>query len=211
MSQYSVIYFGKDRWVTSQYYELLMGFPKISQFITSAASFIITEPVLLNCTITGKSSNRSKNKKNRNESDELKHLDPDLLAHMRESGSEVLLRNDNSKDAKNSEEESEPETDDPNKLYEKAEFENEEAEFENEKAEFENEEAEFENEKAEFENEEADIENRRAAVRDGVTDDEDDEDGIEEGALIIDEDKVDSSAENDSDVEREIDDESATE
>ncbi|KAH0540254.1 hypothetical protein KQX54_015107, partial [Cotesia glomerata] len=111
------------------------------------------------------------------------------------SGSEVLLRNDNSKDAKNSEEESEPETDDPNKLYKKAEFENEEAEFENEKA--------------EFENKEADIENRRAAVRDGATDDEDDEDGIEEGALIIDE--VDNSAGNDSDVEREIDDESATE
>ncbi|KAH0557518.1 hypothetical protein KQX54_007471 [Cotesia glomerata] len=101
----------------------------------------------------------------------------------KESGSEVLLRKDNSKDAKNSEEESEPETDDPNKLYEKAEF----------------------------ENEEADIENRRAAVRDGATDDEDDEDGIEEGALIIDEDKVYSSAGNDSDVEREIDDESATE
>lgn len=73
------VYIGDNEWISDNLYELWMGLPKISQFIEEVARYIFGENTLLQSTVTGKKSNRSKEEP----AVPVNRLDPTLVARMR--------------------------------------------------------------------------------------------------------------------------------
>ncbi|XP_074107829.1 uncharacterized protein LOC141533057 [Cotesia typhae] len=72
------VYMGYDKWITTNFYHKLMALPKIQLFVENVARFVFGDEVLLKSTVSGKTSNRSKNK-----STEIYQLDPTSLSQTR--------------------------------------------------------------------------------------------------------------------------------
>ncbi|XP_057329838.1 BEN domain-containing protein 5-like [Microplitis mediator] len=71
-------YLGNGHWITTNFYHTLMAIPRVRVLVENLARHIFGDEVLLKSTVSGKTSNRSKNK-----SDEVCQLDPELLSRTR--------------------------------------------------------------------------------------------------------------------------------